>query len=159
MANSFLWSLKNEQSKPFEPAANDVTGRFTKFVVVGIGAAAINIVSRAIFSQFVIFEIAVVLAFPVALTFAFLLSRHFVFEQSEHQSGGQYARFAVVNLVALVQVWLVTISFNEWLLPYIGWTWHAELLAHAIGVGSPILSSYYAHKYYTFRLNTTPPPH
>jgi len=125
--------------------------RFARFVIVGIGAAAVNIVSRVVFSNFVRFETAVVLAFPVALTFGFLLSRQFVFEKSERQTGRQYVRFTVVNLVTLLQVWLITIGLNDWVFPFIGWTYHAELLAHTIGVGSPVLSSYYAHKYYTFK--------
>jgi putative flippase GtrA len=128
--------------------------RFARFVIVGIGAAAVNIVSRVVFSNFVRFETAVVLAFPVALTFAFLLSRQFVFEKSERQTGRQYVRFTIVNLIALFQVWLITIGLNDWAFPFIGWTYHAELLAHTIGVGSPILSSYYAHKYYTFKAHT-----
>jgi putative flippase GtrA len=125
--------------------------RFARFVIVGAAAAAVNIVSRVVFSNFVRFEYAVVLAFPVALTFAFLLSRQFVFETSERRATRQYLRFTGVNLMALVQVWVITIGLNDWVFPFLGWTYHAELLAHTIGVGSPILTSYYAHKYYTFR--------
>lgn len=155
MANSSLSSPRNDQRRHRLQTAEIVTGRFARFVVVGVGAAAVNIVSRVIFSKFVPFEYAVILAFPIALTFAFLLSRQFVFEPSARLVWHQYLRFTIVNLIALVQVWLVSVGLHDWLFPAIGWTYQSELLAHTIGVGSPILTSYYAHKYYTFKEHVT----
>jgi putative flippase GtrA len=128
-----------------------VTGRFARFLLVGAAAAAVNIVSRALISYFVRFEYAIVLAFFVALTFAFLMSRLFVFESSETPVREQYFRFFLVNLVALAQVWLVSMVLIEWGLPAIGWTFHPELVAHTIAVCSPVLSSYYAHKAFSFK--------
>ena len=127
-----------------------MTGRFARFVLVGASAAAVNIVSRVLFSYVVRFEIAVVLAFPIALTFAFAMSRLFVFEPSERSVMNQYGRFFLVNLAALAQVWLVSVGLTYWLFPAIGWTYHAELIAHTIAVCSPVLTSYYAHRVFTF---------
>jgi putative flippase GtrA len=61
------------------------------------------------------------------------------------------ARFALVNLVAATQVWLVTISLYDWLFPRIGFAWHAGSVAHGIGVASPVLTSYLGHRFFTFR--------
>lgn len=127
-----------------------MTSRFARFLVVGVLAAAVNIVSRVLFSYVVRFEIAVVLAFPIALTFAFLMSRLFVFELSERSVWNQYGRFFLVNLAALAQVWLVSVGLTYWVFPTIGWTFHAELVAHTIAVCSPVLTSYYAHRVFTF---------
>lgn len=124
--------------------------RLSRFLLVGGSAALLNIGIRALFSYVVPFEIAVVLAFAVAMTFAFLMSRQFVFEPTERSAWGQYGRFFLVNIVALVQVWLVSVGLTYWLLPAIGWTFHPELLAHTIAVGSPVLTSYYAHRVFTF---------
>jgi putative flippase GtrA len=118
---------------------------------VGAAAAAVNILSRVVFSQFVRFEYAVALAFPIALTFAFVMSRWFVFEIFRRNIWAQYVRFLIVNLFALVQVWFVSVGLAGFLFPAIGWTWYPELLAHTIAVASPILTSYYAHKAFTFR--------
>lgn len=128
-----------------------MTRRLTRFLFVGMTAAVINILSRVLISQFVRFEYAVILAFPIALTFAFVMSRWFVFEDSQREVWQQYVRFWVVNLFALVQVWLVSIGLSDFLFPAVGWIYHAELLAHTIGVASPVLTSYYAHKAFTFR--------
>lgn len=128
-----------------------MTGRFSRFFLVGIAAAMVNITSRVLFSSFVHFEVAIVLAFLVGLTFAFSMSRLFVFEESQKSLWEQYFRFFLVNLAALAQVWLISVGLTKWLFPTIAWTFHAQLLAHAIAVGSPILTSYYSHKFFTFK--------
>ena len=120
--------------------------RFVRFTLVGAAAAAVNIASRVVISQFVRFEVAVILAFPIALTFAFVLTRMLVFKVSDRSVWNEYLRFLLVNLVALVQVWLVSIGLANWLFPAIGWTFHTELIAHTIALCSPIFTSYYAHK-------------
>lgn len=127
-----------------------LNSRFARFFLVGVAAAAVNIFSRVLISFFVRFEYAVALAFPIALTFAFVMSRFFVFEVSKRPVLEQYFRFWVVNLIALVQVWLISVGLSYWFFPAIGWTFYPELLAHTIAVCSPVLTSYYAHKVFTF---------
>jgi putative flippase GtrA len=39
--------------------------------------------------------------------------------------------------------------------PAIGFFWHAEDIAHFIGLSVPAVTSYFGHKHYTFR---TPEP-
>lgn len=133
-----------------QPSGSVVTRRFTRFLFVGIAAAAVNVLSWILISNFVPFEYAVALAFPVALTFAFLMSRFFVFEGSIRSAWEEYLRFWLVNLLALVQIWLISIGLTYWIFPAMGWTFQAELIAHAIAVGSPVVTSYYAHKLFTF---------
>src|SRR5471030_1905611 len=135
----------NEEDLEFAPRSGIVTRRFARFLFVGVAAAAVNILSRVLISYFVRFEYAVALAFPIALTFAFVMSRFFVFEVSSRSVWEQYLRFWFVNLVALIQVWLISVGLIYWILPTIGWTFHAELIAHTIAVCSPVLTSYYAH--------------
>jgi putative flippase GtrA len=132
------------------PAAGLVNSRFARFFFVGVAAAVVNIFSRILISYVVRFEYAVALAFPIALTFAFVLSRVFVFEASTRSIWKQYLRFWLVNLVALIQVWLISVGLTYWVFPAIGWTFHPELFAHTIAVCSPVLTSYYAHKFFTF---------
>jgi putative flippase GtrA len=145
------WRENNEGGSEFAlPSGNIVTRRFARFLFVGIAAAAVNVLSRVLISYFVRFEYAVALAFPIALTFAFVMSRFFVFQTSRRPVWEQYLRFWLVNLVALIQVWLISVGLDYWLFPAIGWTFHAELLAHIIAVCSPVFTSYYAHRIFTF---------
>jgi putative flippase GtrA len=122
-----------------------------RFALVGGAAAVVNIASRVVLSKFVSFELAVVVAYVFGMTFAFVMNRKLVFQVSNRPIWNECFRFFLVNVVALVQVWLVSIGLFNWILPAIGWTFYVELTAHAIAVCSPILTSYYAHKFFTFR--------
>jgi putative flippase GtrA len=128
-----------------------VTSRFLLFLLVGATAAAVNIIARILLNYVVSFQIAVILAYPLALTLAFYLNRRYVFDADSGTVAGQYSRFILVNLVALVQVWAVSVGLADWVLPAIGYDYHRELVAHAIGVASPTFTSYFLHKFFTFR--------
>ena len=128
-----------------------VSRSFLLFVLVGMIAAAVNVLARYFINFAVSFELAIVLAFPIALSVAFVLNRSFVFKSEDKRVAGQYGRFLLVNLLMLCQVWVVSICLARYVFPAIGLTWHAELLAHIIGVGSPIVTSYFAHKHFSFR--------
>jgi putative flippase GtrA len=125
--------------------------RFVRFVLAGGASAAVNISVRLLLSKVVAYEVAVVLAYLVGMATAFVLMRAFVFEASGNETRSQMIRFTLVNLVALAQVWVVSVALARWLFPALGFTWHAETVAHVIGVGSPILTSYAGHRFYSFR--------
>lgn len=126
------------------------TGQFLTFVIVGGIAALVNILSRVALSLAMSYEIAILLAYLVGMTTAFLLTKFFVFEKSGRAVSSEYLRFALVNLVALVQVWCVSMLLAGLIFPYFGFTWNAETIAHIIGVASPVVVSYYAHKKFSF---------
>jgi putative flippase GtrA len=123
---------------------------FIRFLLVGGFAALVNILARMAFSLVTPFELAVALAFPVALTVAFVLNRVYVFSAQDGPMGRQYLRFTLVNIAALVPVWLISVGLARWLFPRIAFTWHAETVAHVIGVLSPVAASYVGHKAFTF---------
>ena len=123
---------------------------FFFFFLVG-GFAALGIwLSRIGFSVLVSFDVAITLAYIVGMTTAYLMNRYFVFERSGRSLSNEYSRFVLVNIVALAQVWLVSIVMVRLVLPTIGWTFFPEATAHAIGVASPILTSYLGHRYFTY---------
>jgi putative flippase GtrA len=121
------------------------------FILVGGFAALVNWTSRLVLSQNGIpLGVAVVMAYVIGMVTAYVLSRRFVFDSSGRSVANEIVRFTIVNLVALLQVWLVTMGLEYWAFPAIGWTWHSASLAHAIGVASPIVTSYLGHRYFTF---------
>lgn len=126
------------------------SNQFMRFILVGGFAAAVNVGARLIFNYFTSYEVAIVLAFPLAVTVAFSLNRLYVFDLKQSHAARQYVRFAIVNVIALVQVWIVSVALARWLFPVAGFTWHSETVAHSLGVMSPVGTSYVAHKYYTF---------
>ena len=125
--------------------------QFLGFLLASAIAAAANFGSRIVFSAWMPYVPAIVLAFFVGLTTAFFLNRTFVYRGAAHGVVRQAMWFTVINLVALVQTVLISVLLAKWLLPEFGWTWHAEEIAHAIGVVFPVASSYAGHRVLTFK--------
>ena len=103
-----------------------------------------------LFSQFMRFEHAVVCAFCVGLVAGFMLFRQFVFGASERGLMREAASYTVVNLFALLQTWVVSVYLSVLFGSYMGVA-TAEAAGHGIGVMVPALSSYFGHRYFTFR--------
>jgi len=131
---------------------------FLRFVLCGGISALFNILARVGFSQIMIYEAAVVLAYLVGMTIAYLLMKLFVFQPSQRSVSAEYTRFGIINLISLLQVYAVSVGCVRWLFPALGFTWHAETVAHVIGVASPIVTSYVGHKYFTFDRKRPPEP-
>lgn len=126
--------------------------QFSTFVVVGAFAAGVNWTARIGFSAMGLsLTMAVVLAYLCGMATAYILSRYFVFERTGNAVHGEIMRFVLVNLVAVAQVWLVTVGLDRWLFPRLGFNWYPAAVAHAIGVASPIVSSYFGHRFFTFK--------
>jgi len=132
-------------------AVGDEIRRFGGFAITGGLAALVNLVSRYALSFVTTYEMAVALAYLVGMTTAFILARRFVFRASGRSWTEEYVRFGAVNIVAFVQVWIVSIGLVRLVFPGIGFHWHAEDVAHLVGVASPIVTSYYAHKHFSFK--------
>jgi putative flippase GtrA len=131
-----------------------VSRQFLAFLLVGGFAAFVNWLSRFLLSDFMSFTAAIVLAYLIGMTTAFVLSRVMVFDRSGGSARSDFFRFAIVNIFAIFQVWLISVALAHWLMPWAGFTWHAEEIAHAVGVAAPVVSSYFGHRYFTFRKRT-----
>jgi len=127
-----------------------VTRRFALFVVAGGIAALVNIASRIALNLVMPYEVAIVVAYVCGMTTAYALNKLFVFERSGRAVTDEYVRFTLVNLVAVAQVWLVSVGLARLLFPAVGFTWHAETVAHVIGVIVPVFTSYLGHKHFSF---------
>jgi putative flippase GtrA len=128
-----------------------VPPQFLSFLLAGGLAALFNWGSRFVFSLWFELEVAVILAFFVGLASGFVLMRWFVFKQAETPLLTQAGWYVLINLMALAQTWLITVGLARYALPAIGFTWHAEALAHLTGILAPIASSYLGHRFLTFK--------
>lgn len=124
---------------------------FFQFLIVGGFAAGINFISRIGFSELVSYRYAIILAYLVGMITAFLLSKHYVFEKSGREYKDELRDFTIVNIFAVIQVWLISVGLAEYLFPYFSFTFYPEEVAHLIGLGIPVISSYFGHKYFSFR--------
>ncbi len=124
---------------------------FVRFLVAGGIAAAVNIAARILFNRYMSYEWAVVVAYFCGMATAFLINRQFVFTHARADgAGGQSLRFALVNLLALAQVWIVGVGLARWVFPYVCMAWHPDTVAHVIAVASPTVTSYLGHKHFSF---------
>lgn len=128
-----------------------MTDQFVRFLVTGGIAAIVNLMSRRLLDLVMPFELAVAVAYLLGMTTAYVLARMFVFETLGCSVASEFWRFAAVNMVALVPVWSVSVGLARGLFPAIGFTWHADDIAHLIGVLSPVVTSYLGHRHFSFR--------
>ena len=127
-----------------------LNSEFSRFLVVGGFAALVNFLSRILFSEWVSFRIAIILAYIVGMLTAYILSRLVVFEPSGKHPGNELFYFSLVNLFAVMQVWLISVGFAEYLFPYLGMAFYPEEIAHMAGLAVPAFTSYLGHKYFSF---------
>lgn len=124
--------------------------RFAGFLVTGGLAAVANLVARWLLSRAMSYTPAVTLAYLVGMATAYWLARAYVFKPADHRRAGEVARFAMVNAASFLVVLGVSVGLADELLPAIGWRWHTKEVAHLLGVMSPVVLSYYAHKHFSF---------
>jgi putative flippase GtrA len=130
--------------------------RFIFFLLAGGIAAIVNVLSRIALNSLMRYEIAIVVAYLCGMTTAFVLNKFFVFERSGRGTSAEYVRFGIVNLAAVAQVWIVSVGFARFVFPAMGFEWHAETVAHVIGVMVPVFTSYLGHKHFTFAARSRP---
>jgi len=124
--------------------------RFLKFLATGGIAALVNLLSRYVLNYLMPFEAAVVMAYLLGMTTAYLLARRFVFDASGRSVASEVRRFVLVNIVALSFVWAISVGLARIVFPAIAFTWHADDIAHLVGVLAPAVTSYVGHSFYTF---------
>ncbi len=125
--------------------------QFVLFLLTGGTAAMVNVISRIGFSRFMSFELAVLAAYAIGMVTAYVLARKYVFLHSTVTARRSFAAFALVNLFAVIQTWVVSVGLRNWLLPLLGIVVLRDLIAHTSGVLVPVISSYFGHKHISFR--------
>ncbi len=133
------------------PKQSSPKRQFVLFLITGGIAALINIASRIGFSQVLRFELAVLAAYAIGMVTAYVLARRYVFLQTQQSIKRSFAAFALINLAAVLQTWLVSIGIRSWLFPIIGVAALVDLIAHSFGVVVPVITSFFGHKYISFR--------
>jgi len=125
--------------------------QFISFLFAGGFAAVINFGSRFIYNEFVSYGSAVILAYITGMITAFVLTKLFVFEKSAHSTKKEFFYFTLVNIVAIIQTYIISVGFAQYVFPIIGFEFYPEAVAHAMGVIFPVFSSFFGHKYFSFR--------
>jgi putative flippase GtrA len=125
--------------------------QFILFLTTGGIAALVNFGSRLYYNQWVSFSNAILLAYLTGMLTAFVLAKWFVFKQSGQPFWRSAFLFTAVNVVAVIQTWIISIGLAIYALPTFGVKLWVPEIAHAVGVVLPVFTSYLGHKYFSFR--------
>lgn len=128
-----------------------LSSQFIRFLVAGGIAAAANYGSRFLFSIWLSYGPAIVLAYLVGMGVAFVLMRQHVFSAAGGALGPQVLKFVAVNVLAVIQTLVISLILARWVLPSLGVVAHAEAVAHLAGVLVPVATSYIGHRMLTFK--------
>jgi len=125
--------------------------QFVLFLLAGGTAALVNFASRFLYNSVTSFELAVVLAYFTGMITAFLLNKFFVFEKSGHRPIKEFYYFTLVNVIAVVQTYAISVGLANYILPAFSFKFYPEAVAHAFGVAFPVFTSFWGHKYLSFK--------
>ena len=125
--------------------------QFILFVITGGTSAIINILSRMFLSLFFRFEIAILISYGIGMITAFSLAKRYVFLNSNKSTRKSFPAFALVNLISVLQTFFVSILIKSCLLILFKNLSIIELISHTCGLGILVFTSFYGHKYITFK--------
>ncbi len=130
---------------------NFISKQFFLFLLTGGLAAIVNFTSRIVLNRYVSYSTAIVLAYVVGMITAFILAKVFVFKGSQNKIVHSAIYFVLVNIVAVIQTWFISLGLAYYALPYIGVRVYVHEISHAVGIMVPVVTSYIGHKRWSFQ--------
>lgn len=125
--------------------------QFSKFLVAGGIAAAANFCSRYFLGFYMEYVPSIILAYLVGMMTAYIFCRLFVFEPQKNSMFQQISYFTAINIFSVAQTIIVSLFFSDYFLIGIDNLSLRESIAHFIGICVPVSTSYFGHKYVTFK--------
>ena len=126
---------------------------FTRFLLSGGVAALVNIISRIFFNLFFTYSLSIFLAYIFGVLTAYFLNKKYVFTESGERQATEFVRFNLVNIFSLFFILLISNGLSNYIFPLLGFNFFPSDVAHIIGVLSTAISSYFLHKFFTFRMH------
>jgi putative flippase GtrA len=132
-------------------AAFDIR-EFARFFATGVAATAANVTAVWAARLMLPFEGALLVGIAVGSITSFVLSKLFAFEsRSWHQARGEAVRFLFVYAVGCAIYWYVAIVSRGFFIAHGVPPQIAELMAAVVGAGMMLVTSYFGHRFITFR--------
>ncbi len=125
--------------------------QFILFLITGGTAAAVNFGSRIVYNRWMEFSIAIIAAYLTGMVTAFVLAKLFVFTNGLQGIRRSAVIFTLVNLVAVVQTWMISMGLAYYVLPWMKVSRFVPEISHAVGVMVPVFTSFIGHKRWSFR--------
>ncbi len=131
-----------------------VSIEFLKFLSVSVFAALVNFSARILVNLFTSYSIAIIIAFGFGLITAFALNKKWVFQQSRNGLKREFILFTTVNLLALPQTLGISLFLLYYVFPHTEYNIYPKEVAHIVGIGFPVFTSFLGHKYFSFKART-----
>jgi putative flippase GtrA len=142
---------RQDASIMVKAAALDVR-EFTRFVVSGLAATIGNIGTVWLARRFLSFEIALIAGIATAIAISFSLSKFFAFRSPAwSRAAGEAVRFLIVYATGCAIYWTAAVVLRNLLLAHGMAVEVAELGSILVGAGSMMLTSYFGHRFFTYR--------
>jgi putative flippase GtrA len=143
--------MARKDSAPRFATAVDLR-EFVRFVAAGLTSAAVNLTAVGFARKLLSFDTALLVGLVAGLTTSFLLSKLFAFRSpSWDQAGREVVKFLTIYGTGCVFYWLIAVALRRFLLAGILPSRAAELVAVLGGSAVMMLTSYFGHRFYTYR--------
>jgi putative flippase GtrA len=125
---------------------------FIRFFITGVTATVGNITAVWIVRHYTTFQIALIAGLAAGFTVSFVLSKVFAFRsRSWERAPGEALRFLAVYALGALIYWIVGILVGHSLLASIMPLWQAELGGAIVGASTMTVTSYFGHRFFTYR--------
>lgn len=126
-----------------------VSSQFLKFIFCGFAAALCNISAKIIIEEKSNYFFAILFSYLVGMIVAYILNSMYVFSSNKEKRLREIILFTSYNLF-MVPVVLLNTFLVDSIIAGISGTNGSYTISHIIGVASPIILSFFYHKYVTF---------
>lgn len=122
------------------------------FLLCGGISVCLNALSRYFFSFFLPFHFSLIAAYGIGMATAFILFKAVAFGiRTNERLKQEIGRFCIVNMIGLIQTTSISMLLKHIVLPKIHITSHVNEISHLIALSTLAVTSYIAHKSYTFK--------
>ena len=128
-----------------------ISEQFLRFLIAGGIAAAVNFAVGYSLSGMLPFHGDIIAGHLSGMMVAFFLFGREVFGKTGATQFKEVAIFIAVNAVAMSQTYAVYFVLMHYVFPESMPVSHADVVARAIAIITPIFTSFLGHKYFTFR--------
>jgi len=123
-----------------------------RFVISGGIAAVANVSTVAIVRTYVSFEPALIVGIVIGIILSFVLTKFFAFRSRQVSlAGGELYRFVIVYGFGLAVYWLSAIWVHTLLVSVGAALETAEVFGILFGAGLMAMTSYFGHRFFTYR--------
>ena len=127
-------------------------GEFARFVLTGVLATCANLGAVWLARNVVAYHFALVAGVIAGASVSFPMSKRFAFRSTDWQrSHREFVRFAIVYAGGVIVYWAVAMICGRAILPTLMPRPAAELAGAFLGAGVMTFTSYFGHRYYTYR--------